>query len=263
MVTHDQTRPSRLPTRSSSWGCRADPAGGSPLDVYRPGGPRHNRLPRRPRHRCRPRARRSRRVRLGTHATDSAAEGAVEAALRPEQIVLHSADEPGIRTGAVGTVRHCDYFGHDALVHVALDDGSEIAARLGRRRRVPRTGERSPPRSRDRFSPTPVTPTAAHALRVGATPTLTSREGKTREDCRLPRVLLPRLAGHSTGGRWVGPSRWVRPVSGRGRATTGRAEAGRSHRRADRGVARRPAPRGARPRRAVARRAPPTGGRPD
>ena len=79
---------------------------------------------------------------LGTHATDSAAEGAVEVALRPEQIVLHSADEPGIRTGAVGTVRHCDYFGHDALVHVALDDGSEIAARLGAGGQVPRTGER-------------------------------------------------------------------------------------------------------------------------
>jgi len=79
---------------------------------------------------------------LGTHATDSAAEGAVEVALRPEQIVLHSADEPGIRTGAGGTVRHCDYFGHDALVHVALDDGSEIAARLGAGGQVPRTGER-------------------------------------------------------------------------------------------------------------------------
>ena len=139
---------------------------------------------------------------LGTHATDSAAEGAVEVALRPEQIVLHSADEPGIRTEAVGTVRHCDYFGHDALVHVALDDGSEIAARLGAGGQVPRTGERVTASVTGSVLTYPCDPTAAHAPRSGA-PQPASRGEQNAG--RLPSSPRFALAGRSTGGAdWRG-----------------------------------------------------------
>jgi len=67
-------------------------------------------------------------------------DGPVEVALRPEQVVLSPTGASPV--GAAGLVRHRDYFGHDALVHVVLDDGSDISARLGAGGTIPAVGDR-------------------------------------------------------------------------------------------------------------------------
>jgi iron(III) transport system ATP-binding protein len=84
---------------------------------------------------------------LGRLPTVAPAHGTVEVALRPEQVVLSDADGVGPAgatdaAGARGRVRHRDYFGHDALVHVVLDDGSDISARLGAGGTIPSVGDR-------------------------------------------------------------------------------------------------------------------------
>ena len=57
--------------------------------------------------------------------TDEPPDGPVQVVVRPEQVRLVAAD-----AGATGVVEERQYFGHDALVRIALEDGTRVLARL-------------------------------------------------------------------------------------------------------------------------------------
>ncbi|MET2010445.1 ABC transporter ATP-binding protein [Microbacterium chocolatum] len=64
---------------------------------------------------------------LGEVALSAPARGAVSIVLRPEQIRLHAATD---HAGA-GEVTRIRYFGHDALVDLRLDAGTDLTVRVG------------------------------------------------------------------------------------------------------------------------------------
>ncbi|ANG84028.1 ABC transporter ATP-binding protein [Microbacterium aurantiacum] len=64
---------------------------------------------------------------LGDIALSAPARGAVSIVLRPEQIRLHAADG---HAGS-GEVTRIRYFGHDALVDLRLDAGTDLTVRVG------------------------------------------------------------------------------------------------------------------------------------
>nr|WP_232843634.1 ABC transporter ATP-binding protein [Rhodobacter amnigenus] len=69
-------------------------------------------------------------VRLSTGdvvAVETAAQGAVTLAVRPEQVRIVAAEESG---AIVATVRMLVYFGTDTHCHLALADGTEVVARV-------------------------------------------------------------------------------------------------------------------------------------
>jgi iron(III) transport system ATP-binding protein len=67
------------------------------------------------------------RTPLGELPVAGAAAGAATVFLRPEQLQLLP---PGAADGVAATVLRHDYHGHDALLLVRLDDGSEVPARV-------------------------------------------------------------------------------------------------------------------------------------
>ena len=68
---------------------------------------------------------------------------ALEALVRPELVKLLPAGGAGstAATGAMATVIAREYYGHDQILRVRLDDGLELEARLGPTERL-RPGER-------------------------------------------------------------------------------------------------------------------------
>jgi spermidine/putrescine transport system ATP-binding protein len=77
------------------------------------------------------------RLASGTVVEAPAATGKVTLAIRPEQVRLVPAGEPGaIPAKVAGAV----YFGTDTHVHLALSDGAEVVARLQSGVDVPETG---------------------------------------------------------------------------------------------------------------------------
>ena len=81
---------------------------------------------------------------LGRLPSASQHLGPVEVAVRPEQVVLAAvADGMGATlVGTPGVVAQADFFGHDALVHVHLADGSRVLSRRAGGGRLPTPGER-------------------------------------------------------------------------------------------------------------------------
>ena len=65
---------------------------------------------------------------LGTLTIDPACDGQVELLLRPEQLALAS-PESALPDGAPGTVELVEYYGHDHVTIVMLDDDSRLRVR--------------------------------------------------------------------------------------------------------------------------------------
>ncbi len=71
------------------------------------------------------------RCELGKIEAPDAPEGEVEAMLRPEEIMLMLEGESTPADAPRGTVCNREFYGHDQLVRVHLDSGTDIHSRLG------------------------------------------------------------------------------------------------------------------------------------
>ncbi|QGG97037.1 ATP-binding cassette domain-containing protein [Actinomarinicola tropica] len=67
-------------------------------------------------------------TRIGPVALRSAASGPVEVLLRPEQVLVHAGQVEDLG-GAAATVELVEFYGHDSVTIVRLDDGTELRAR--------------------------------------------------------------------------------------------------------------------------------------
>jgi iron(III) transport system ATP-binding protein len=71
------------------------------------------------------------RCELGELESPDAPEGEVEAMLRPEEITLSAEERSESSNAPRGTVCDREFYGHDQLVRVRLDSGTELRSRLG------------------------------------------------------------------------------------------------------------------------------------